>query len=118
MKDEIYDDKFFDEELFLENHFYCDESRLKISDIVKKSKVYEEEMEIATDLAKRAIISKIYLEFYDMIRNPVFVDDTQATKMVKKIQKILIKYFKEDFIDEKEIICSIVDVFKENKIFV
>ena len=88
------------------------------SDIVKKCENCAEELEIVTDVAKNLVASKLYLDFYDLINNPVFIDDTQASRMIKDIQKLLLKYLNDDFTDDKKVICSIIDIFNENKIII
>ena len=59
-----------------------------------------------------------YVQCMIILKNPVFIDDTQASRMIKDIQKLLLKYLNDDFTDDKKVICSIIDIFNENKIII
>lgn len=98
-----------------EEDFNVEEGILKYSEILERVEVQPEEIDHIIELVKYSAADRIYLELYDKIQNPVFVDDTIATKIVKEILKIL----NPSFSDENDMynpIPQILDVFNKYNI--
>ena len=99
----------------LEEDFNVEEGILKYSDILERVEIEPEEMERIIKLVKSSVADRIYLDLYDKIQNPVFVDDTLATKIVKEILKIL----RPTFADENDMynpLLQILDIFHKYNI--
>ncbi len=98
-----------------EDDFNVEEGILKYSDILERVEVEPDEINRIIELVKFSAADRIYLDLYDKIQNPVFIDDTTATKIVKEILKILRPVFtEEDFLHNP--IEQILDVFKKYNI--
>ena len=99
----------------LEEDFNVEEGILKYSDILERVEVEPDEINRIIELVKFSAADRIYLELYDKIQNPVFIDDTLATKIVKEIVKILRPTFAvEDGMHDP--ILQILQVFKKYNI--
>ncbi len=95
-----------------EEDFNVEEGVLKYSDILERVEIEPEEIDRIIELVKYSAADRIYLELYNKIQNPVFIDDTTATKIVKEILKILRPVFtEEDFLHNP--IEQILEVFNK-----
>ncbi len=98
-----------------EDDFNVEEGILKYSDILERVEVEPDEINRIIELVKFSAADRIYLELYDKIQNPVFIDDTTASKIVKEILKIL----RPTFADENGMhnpILQILEVFNKYNI--
>ena len=92
----------------------------RLSDIKEKCMRECVEEQMLLKKIKDRIAHELYLEYFDIFNNSNNIADTQATRMVIDIQRILLDWNLEitDDLDAFKVIEKIMNVYKENDIFI